>query len=74
MKTNQEITKIVAERINDFMIEKGINIKQFADFVCLPRRTVNSWILNNRTPRIDYLYHIASCLNCTIDYLVGKEN
>ena len=21
-----------------------------------------------------YLYHIANCLNCTIDYLVGKEN
>ena len=74
MKSNQEITKIIADRINDYMIEKGINIKQFAEFVQLPRRTVNSWLLNNRTPRIDYLYHIANCLDCTIDYLVGKEN
>ena len=74
MITNQEITKIFAERINDYMVEKGMNIKQFAEFVQLPRRTVNSWMLNNRTPRIDYIYHIASCLNLTIDYLVGREN
>lgn len=73
MLTNQEITKIFSERINDYMIEKGINIKQFAEFVQLPRRTVNSWLLNNRTPRIDYIYHIANCLQCTIDYLVGRE-
>lgn len=74
MITNQELTKIFSERINDYMIEKGMNIKQFAEFVQLPRRTVNSWLLNNRTPRIDYIYHIANCLNYTIDYLVGKEN
>ncbi|MBR4998282.1 MAG: helix-turn-helix transcriptional regulator [Clostridia bacterium] len=74
MITNQEITKIFAERINDYMIENGMNIKQFAEFVQLPRRTVNSWMLNNRTPRIDYIYHVANCLKCSIDYLVGKEN
>ena len=74
MITNQEITKIFAEKINDYMIENGMNIKQFAEFVKLPRRTVNSWLLNNRTPRIDYIYYIADCLKCTIDYLVGKEN
>lgn len=73
MITNQEITKMFSERINDYMIEKGMNIKQFAEFVQLPRRTVNSWLLNNRTPRIDYIYHIANCLQCTIDYLVGRE-
>lgn len=74
MITNQEITKIFAERINDYMVEKGMNIKQFAEFVNLPRRTVNSWMLNNRTPRIDYIYHVANYLKCSIDYLVGKEN
>ena len=74
MKTNQEITKTMAERINDFMIEKGMTIKQFAEYVQLPRRTVNSWLLNNRTPRIDCIYHVAECLGITIDYFVGKEN
>lgn len=74
MITNQEITKVIAERINDYMIEKGMNIKQFAEFVQLPRRTVNSWLLNNRTPRIDCIYQVAICLGYSIDYLVGKEN
>ena len=61
------------DRLQDTMQEKGWNIKQLADFLGVPRRTVNSWILKNRTPRIDYLYQIADCLNVTIDYLVGRE-
>ena len=61
------------DRLQDTMQEKGWDIKQLADFLGVSRRTVNSWILKNRTPRIDYLYHIADCLNVTIDYLVGRE-
>ena len=74
MKDIYTILDIVCERIEEIRIEKNWTIKQFADFVKLPRTTVNSWLLKKRTPRIDMLYQIADSLNVTIDYLVGREN
>jgi len=48
MKTNQEITKVVAERINDYLIEKGMNIKQFSEYFEIPYRTVQNWKSGSR--------------------------
>ena len=73
MKTTQEILVIFIKKIKEFMAEKNFNIKEFAEFVNVPRRTVSGWIANQKMPRIDYLYQIAEKLNCTIDYLVGRE-
>ena len=61
------------ERLQEIMDVKGWTIKQLSDFLCIPRRTVNSWMLKNRVPRVDYIYHIADKLEVTIDYLVGRE-
>ena len=56
------------------MRTENFNISQFAEFIEVPTRTVSGWLTNNRLPRIDYLYQIAESLNCTIDYLVGRED
>ena len=56
------------DRLQDTMQEKGWNIKQLADFLGVPRTTVNSWLLKKRIPKIDLLYKIADCLNVTINY------
>lgn len=61
------------DRLKEIMNAKQWNIKQFSEYVNIPRRTVNSWILKKRSPRIDYIYQIATCFGCSIDYLVGKE-
>ena len=61
------------DRLQDIMLNKNWNIKQLAEFVKIPRRTLNSWILKKRSPRIDYIYHIANSFGYTIDYMVGKE-
>ena len=74
MKEMQEILDIFVERLKDVMISKNLNIKQLADEIKVERRTLNSWILKKRTPRIDYLYSIADCLGVSIDYLVGRED
>ena len=74
MKTSQEILEIFIQKIKEFMAEKNFNIKDFAEYVNIPRRTVNGWLVDNKMPRIDYLYQIAESLNCTIDYLVGRED
>ena len=74
MKSIQEILDVFVERLQDVMLEKNLNIKQLAEMIKIERRTLNSWLLKKRTPRIDYLYTIADCLGVTIDYLVGREN
>ena len=56
------------------MKENNFNITNFADFVEIPRTTVNSWILNKKVPRLDYLFKIADKFNITLDYLVGRED
>ena len=73
MKTIIEILNSVCERIDDIIKEKNWTIKQFADYVKIPRTTINSWLLKKRTPRIDLLYKIADTFEFTIDYLVGRE-
>lgn len=74
MKTSQEILNIFIQKIKEIMKEKNFNTTQFAEFIQVPTRTVSGWIANKRMPRIDYLYHIAESLNCSIDYLVGRED
>ena len=74
MKNIEEILNVFVERLDDFMKHKGWSIKKLADELNIPRRTLNSWILKNRVPRIDYIYIIADYLNVSIDYLVGLEN
>lgn len=74
MKTSQEILSIFIKKIKEFMKEKNFNISQFAEFVEVPKRTVSGWLTNKRLPRIDYLHQIADCMDCSIDYLVGRED
>ncbi len=73
MKDIQTIMNTFVERLKDLMLNKGFNIKKLAEYLKLPRTTVNSWLLRKRTPRVDYLYTIADCLGVSIDYLVGRE-
>ena len=56
------------------MKENDFNISQFAEYVGIPKRTVSGWLTNKRMPRIDYLCQIAECMDCSIDYLVGRED
>lgn len=74
MKTTQEILNIFTTKIKEFMKEKNFNISQFAEYVAIPKRTVSGWLTNKRMPRIDYLYQIAEYMDCSIDYLVGRED
>lgn len=74
MKTSHEILNVFIKKVKEFMKERNFNIKDFAEFINVPRRTVSGWLTNQKMPRIDYLYQIAECMNCSIDYLVGKED
>ena len=73
MKNINNILDSICERIEDIKTERGWTTKDFAEFVDIPRTTVNSWLLKKRIPKIDLLYKMADKLDITIDYLVGRE-
>ena len=68
-----EILDVFVDRLEDIMKEKGWNISELAKQLNIPRRTLNSWLLKKRVPRIDYIYFISNYFNVSIDYLLGKE-
>ena len=74
MKNVHEILDCFVDRLKDVMAQKNWKINQLSNYLNIPRRTLNSWILKARVPRIDYLYAIADSLGVTIDYLVGRED
>lgn len=73
MSEIEKILDIFVERLDDYMKSNNLNVAQFAIQLNIPRRTLNSWILKNRVPRIDYIYQIADFLNVSVDYLIGRE-
>ena len=74
MKSVDLILDSFCERIKEIRDEKNWTIKQFAEFVQIPRTTINSWILKKRMPQIDLIYKIADSFNVSIDFLVGRED
>ena len=74
MKDIESIHNSFCSRIKEIRDERNWTIKQFSDFVQIPRTTINSWVLKKRIPKIDLLYKIADTFNVSIDYLVGREN
>lgn len=74
MENLKDILNLFSNRLKEIMKENNFNITTFAEFVEIPRTTVNSWILNKKVPRLDYLFKIANKFNITLDYLVGRED
>lgn len=74
MKDIELILDSFCVRIKEIRDEKNWTIKQFAEYVQIPRTTINSWVLKKRVPKIDLLYKMADVLNVSIDYLVGRED
>ena len=72
MKTIDEILETFLKTIKEYIKENNLNISQFAEFVQIPRRTVNGWLKNGRVPKIDNIYQVAECMGCSIDFLLGR--
>jgi transcriptional regulator with XRE-family HTH domain len=68
------LQKTFVERLTDLMREKGYNKTALSEKAGLNRRTVNGWLMNQRSPQIDSLYKLSEHFGCTIDYLLGKKD
>lgn len=56
------------------MDEEGINITQLSLKTGIPRTTVNNWLNQGRSPKIEYLCALAKLFKCSADFLLGLED
>jgi len=66
--------KKFAERLRELMIERNLSSLALERMSGIPNTTISGWLTLKRSPLIDNLHVLADFFNCTIDYLVGREN
>ena len=62
MINNDDLMEKFCKRINEILKEKGWTIKDLAEYVNIPRTTVNNWLLKKRIPKIDLICQMADAL------------
>ena len=60
------------ERLKELRIEKGLTQKQLAKELNISEDSVYNWEKGRSEPSINDLITLATMLDVTIDYLVGK--
>ncbi len=69
-----ELQQIIADRIKDYIVEKGITISVFAKGCKLALPTLSRYISCKRTMQLDALCKIANYMGVSADYLLGRED
>ena len=72
MITLEKSRAIIANRLTDYLGEKSILAG--SKIIGVPERTLNGWIRQETVPSLEYLLLLAEKMNCSIDYLVGRED
>ncbi|QRN41295.1 MAG: helix-turn-helix domain-containing protein [Neisseriaceae bacterium] len=63
----------INNRLRYVMENKSLNIKTFAELLNMPYRTLQNYLLDERTPSADILTKIGSVLNVDLNWLMcGK--
>lgn len=62
------------EIFNELLAEKNLNRKQFSEQSGIPYTTVIGWTNLNRLPDYNALIKISDFFQCSIDYLVGRQD
>lgn len=69
----QNMSKL-CERLTDLMFESDISSAELAESVAVTVQTVNRWKRGEKQMRLSNLIKVANVLNCTIDFLVGRND
>jgi transcriptional regulator with XRE-family HTH domain len=58
----------------DLLDENNLNMKQFAEKSSIPYTTVVGWLKLGRLPDYTALLKISDFFNCSLDYLMGRQD
>lgn len=64
----------IAKKINLILKDKGLSQKEMLEACELNKNTVSSMLYRNSIPRADNLAKIADYLECSVDYLLGRDS
>ena len=66
--------KDLPERLKLLRIKYGYSQKQVADKVNISPSIISGYETGERTPSTDVLLSLSNIYNCSVDYLLGKQN
>lgn len=61
------------ERLKMIRRDLELSQRQLAKLSGVPQTSISTWELNKSVPSLDALYSLADALQCTVDYLIGRE-
>lgn len=70
----EKILKIIAERIKELRLEKGLSVLQMANELHISHTSIIRWENGSRVPNIENLIILAKYYKVTIDYICGLED
>lgn len=68
------ISANIAKRIKEFAKSKNITISDMLVACELSKNTLSSMLSGGSTPKSENLAKIADCLDCSVDYLLGRTD
>lgn len=61
-------------RLRELRESKGIFQKHIAEAIYTSKNTISNWEKGVSEPNIEFLIKLADFFQCTVDYLIGREN
>ena len=61
-------------RIKELRLEKGLSQRELSKQTGIKQANISRWEAGNVVPNVIDVWVLANFFDCTIDYLVGKEN
>jgi len=74
LKYIPENKRIFAERLRARLVEIEMSQKQLARLTCLTAASISEYINGGRVPRVADFARIADILNCSMDWLWGRDD
>lgn len=68
---NNELSKIIGERINTLLANQGKKQKELAEYLKVPDNTISYFVSGKRMPNTEQIKKIAEFFNVSADYLLG---
>ena len=65
---------IIANRITELRIERGLTQKQLAEKVGCSPSMITRWVSGECEPTASAILKLAEALDCSCDYLLGKTD
>ena len=66
--------KDLPEKLKLLRVKYGYSQKQVADKVNVSPSIISGYETGERTPSTDVLLSLSNIYNCSVDYLLGKQN